>query len=695
MKANQFISCPVCGQTPCNCTHIAEGLRDPKDNPCWKGYHPVGTKKKNGRTVPNCVPNATEGVAEGSLDEISASPDYLRAAERSRSQAKDTQRQYWKSPEEKAAARRTELKRDAGIAGYSKRHRAANPDMYPAVKSQPAPKLRDPSTEYSDDYSVWAKGRRDTMEQGVAEGSLAEGQYEMMLRNGQVKKFVAKDDADAKRIAAGHGAKSVIRLRGGVPAGKLAEQGVAEAMRNTDDPFDDMVEDYLDYLESIGELRKSREEEKADLIADLEAGHIHPSEIEYALSGTKWDPLAEGPGFDKWADERAASQIHKLKNPHPKTWHDVDKKLGRAVDKMSQAEKVKKGLAHPDTLKKKGVAEGSDHSLKKVWDRYSKHLMAARGDHPDVRQINKSGAIVRNIRKYVKDHHGQQALDDMERYAEKQQWNEGVAEAVGLYGPFTATINTGERPKSRTKTKKFRREDDAILWAQDWLENFPQYSFATAEVKDPDGNVVWTTDEEDSPWAPAKQGVAEGYTVTRGIDRERYQERQGLEGPFSTKSGKVVYYDKVEGKYYDPDTDMYIDYDDWRAMNEGSSALSQAVREAGWGRRYSSYHDELSSRERDEQNYLDQSKRAFKRAELQHELGHEDDPNFERNLRQQQIDRDRGPWYIRIDGKVYRQKGQPKSFDWKRGANNYALAMIKNNPSLQGKIMLTKSAEDR
>ena len=25
-------------------------------NPCWKGYEPVGTKKKRGRTVPNCVP---------------------------------------------------------------------------------------------------------------------------------------------------------------------------------------------------------------------------------------------------------------------------------------------------------------------------------------------------------------------------------------------------------------------------------------------------------------------------------------------------------------------------------------------------------------------------------------------------------------------------------------------------------------
>ncbi len=125
------------------------------------------------------------------------------------------------------------------------------------------------------------------------------------------------------------------------------------------------------------------------------------------------------------------------------------------------------------------------------------------------------------------------------------------------------------------------------------------------------------------------------------------------------------------------------------------SALSQAVAEAGWGSRYTSYHDELSSRDRDEQNYMDQSKRAFKRAEMQHELGHEDDPNFERNFRQQQIDRDRGPWYIRIDGKIYKQKGIAKSFDWKRGANNYALAMIKNNPSLQGKVMLSKSAEDK
>ena len=77
-----------------------------------------------------------------------------------------------------------------------------------------------------DDFEIPDK---DDMYEGVAEGSLNEGQYEMMMRNGQVKKFIAKDDTDAKRIAAGHGAKSVIRMKGNVPGDKIGEQGVAEA----------------------------------------------------------------------------------------------------------------------------------------------------------------------------------------------------------------------------------------------------------------------------------------------------------------------------------------------------------------------------------------------------------------------------------------------------------------------------------
>ena len=29
-----------------------------KKTPCWKNYKMVGTKKKGGRTVPNCVPKS-------------------------------------------------------------------------------------------------------------------------------------------------------------------------------------------------------------------------------------------------------------------------------------------------------------------------------------------------------------------------------------------------------------------------------------------------------------------------------------------------------------------------------------------------------------------------------------------------------------------------------------------------------------
>lgn len=52
------------------------------------------------------------------------------------------------------------------------------------------------------------------------------------------------------------------------------------------------------------------------------------------------------------------------------------------------------------------------------------------------------------------------------------------------------------------------------------------------------------------------------HTLPR-LDTERYQERDGLEGPIMTKSGKVVYYDPKEDLYYDPDKDMYIDATDY------------------------------------------------------------------------------------------------------------------------------------
>jgi len=56
-----------------------------------------------------------------------------------------------------------------------------------------------------------------------------------------------------------------------------------------------------------------------------------------------------------------------------------------------------------------------------------------------------------------------------------------------------------------------------------------------------------------------------GYTILQPIP-ERYEERQGLEGPFQTMANKVVYYDPKEGSYYDPDQDIYLTYVEWKEL---------------------------------------------------------------------------------------------------------------------------------
>ena len=54
-----------------------------------------------------------------------------------------------------------------------------------------------------------------------------------------------------------------------------------------------------------------------------------------------------------------------------------------------------------------------------------------------------------------------------------------------------------------------------------------------------------------------------GYKILQPIDTKRYTPMEGLEGPFMQTSGKVLYYAPGEGKYYDRDTDMYLETNEW------------------------------------------------------------------------------------------------------------------------------------
>ena len=48
---------------------------------CWQGYEAVGTKKQDGKTVPNCVPKATMGRAEQVMRDGSVHLDFKAAEE--------------------------------------------------------------------------------------------------------------------------------------------------------------------------------------------------------------------------------------------------------------------------------------------------------------------------------------------------------------------------------------------------------------------------------------------------------------------------------------------------------------------------------------------------------------------------------------------------------------------------------------
>ena len=67
------------------------------------------------------------------------------------------------------------------------------------------------------------------------------------------------------------------------------------------------------------------------------------------------------------------------------------------------------------------------------------------------------------------------------------------------------------------------------------------------------------------------------------VNKAKYAKRSGLEGPFMTKAGQVVYYDKKKGQYYNPDNDMYLSYDDWKKLSEDAPANATGTAVAGTG----------------------------------------------------------------------------------------------------------------
>jgi hypothetical protein len=85
--------------------------------------------------------------------------------------------------------------------------------------------------------------------------------------------------------------------------------------------------------------------------------------------------------------------------------------------------------------------------------------------------------------------------------------------------------------------------------------------------------------------AEPEMDVEEGWETLPAVDADRYGERPGLEGPFQTRVGKVVYYDPKAGKYYDPASDHYLEYDEWRQLDMPDTPLRNEAEELDKGYR--------------------------------------------------------------------------------------------------------------
>lgn len=200
------------------------------------------------------------------------------------------------------------------------------------------------------------------VKQSVAEGSTQK--YEMMLRNGQVKRFVAKDDADAKRIAAGHGAKSVIRMKGNVPGDKIGEQGVAEgseadAYGNTGEKHECGSCDGTGIV-SYDELAKAAEYDDVcpecggkGWVRDKES--LKKKGVAEESSDNKYSNLSKrgvNRGINRAADDfDRMMDLDQAESPHYKTQHQQDTK---------QRLKTKPMAGPKGQLPKQGVVEGSE-----------------------------------------------------------------------------------------------------------------------------------------------------------------------------------------------------------------------------------------------------------------------------------------------------------------------------------------------
>ena len=207
-------------------------------------------------------------------------------------------------------------------------------------------KVRDRHPEYGNKIRFVSKDNGAVVSAEIPGLDRSFGVFDMATETGQVLDEVKQrlDPSCWKGYKKqGTKIKGGVRVNNCVPAESIAEgqsEGeatLAKIAASGDDGYE-MIYDGLNGL-----LGTEAQIILQDMYDDVSREHrLHPDDDFEEIQSRMMDRIQDDYGQQGVAE-----------GEHPMTWHDVDKKLGQAADKMSQAEKVAKGLAHPDTLKKK------------------------------------------------------------------------------------------------------------------------------------------------------------------------------------------------------------------------------------------------------------------------------------------------------------------------------------------------------
>jgi hypothetical protein len=244
--------------------------------------------------------------------------------------------------------------------------------------------------------------------------------------------------------------------------------------------------------------------------------------------------------------EKAGSAMQFIKNyVTKKHFPQAKTSEGKSPHKKGTA-KYKKHMAamHAESLE---ISEDAYNRIEAFRDSRLQELSSTEAD--EVKGILED--FEKDEVKVILDKHDVKSIDDIELSSE-------VYEEL-----FAYYMDSGEMPYGVMKARDGMPDE----WIADRLDDLGllEQNIESNNVFNNLQNVKRASEACGAEHSPKKKKT-EGYAVLPPMP-EKYVARDGLEGPIMTRSGKVVYYDNVEGKYYDPDTDMYLTYDEWKAFD--------------------------------------------------------------------------------------------------------------------------------